>query len=99
MRARLVLRESGESLREGYGFENQREDGFGFAGQHGIEIIKVHELVESATKWKREKLEDIIDEAIRERKKYLGSSGRGWTGQQGSSWRVATMLTSSFRQD
>jgi hypothetical protein len=67
MKARLVLRESDESLRDGYGFENQREDGFGFAGQHGIEIIKVHELVESATKWKREKLEDIIDEAIREK--------------------------------
>jgi len=67
MRARLVLRESDESLREGYGFENQREDGFRFAGQHGVEIARVHEVVESATKWKREKLEDIIAEAIEEK--------------------------------
>jgi len=67
MKARLVLRESGESLKEGYGFENQREDGFKFAGQHGLEIARVHEVVESATKWKREKLEDIIAEAIREK--------------------------------
>jgi len=67
MKGRLVLRESHESLVDGYGFENQREDGFKLAAQHGVEIDKVHEVVESATKWKREKLEDIIAEAIREK--------------------------------
>ena len=67
MKARLVLRESHESLLDGYGFENQREDGFKLAAQYGVEIVKVHEVVESATKWKREKLEDIIAEAIEEK--------------------------------
>ena len=67
MKARLVLRESHESLLDGYGFENQREDGFKLAEKHGVEIVKVHEVVESATKWRREKLEDIIAEAIEEK--------------------------------
>jgi len=67
MKARLLLRESHESLLDGYGFENQREDAFKLAAQQQVEIVKVHEVVESATKWKREKLEDIIAEAIGEK--------------------------------
>lgn len=64
MKARRILRESNEALREGYGFANQREDCLKFENQHGIEVIKEHQLVESSSTWKREEFDHIIQQAI-----------------------------------
>ena len=67
MKARIILRESIDSLKEGYGFDIQREDCISFAGKHGLEVVKEHRLVESSSAWKRDKFEAVIDEAMRER--------------------------------
>ena len=67
MKARIILRESIDSLKEGYGFDIQREDCISFAGKHGLEVVKEHQLVESSSAWKRDKFEAVIDEAIRQR--------------------------------
>jgi len=40
MKARIVLRESNEALREGYGFANQREDCTVFATTSGLDVVK-----------------------------------------------------------
>ena len=64
MKARQILRESNETLREGYGFANQREDCLEFENQHGIEVIKEHQLVESSSTWKREEFDHIIQQVI-----------------------------------
>lgn len=67
MKARRILRESNETLKEGYGFANQKEDCIKFENKHDIETVKEHETVESSTTWKRDELEEIINEAIREK--------------------------------
>jgi len=67
MKARRVLRESDEALKEGYGFSNQREDCIKFEAEQGIEGVKEHQLVETSSSWSREKFEKIIDEAIEQR--------------------------------
>ncbi|MFC1938352.1 recombinase family protein [Chloroflexota bacterium] len=67
LKARRVLRESNETLKEGYGFDNQREDCLKFEIKHGLEVIKDHSLVETSSSWNREKFQKIIDEAIKER--------------------------------
>ncbi len=72
MKARRVLRESNEALREGYGFANQREDCIKFESKYDIEIVKEHQSVESSSTWKRDELEDITSEAIREKTEIPG---------------------------
>ena len=67
MKARLVLRESGEVLKEGYGFDNQREDCLKSVAKYEDKVAKEHQLVETSTTWNREKFQKIIDEAIQER--------------------------------
>ena len=67
LKARRILRESNETLREGYGFANQREDCLKFEQAHGIEVVKEHESVESSTTWKRDRLDEIIKQAITEK--------------------------------
>lgn len=67
MKARRVLRESNETLKEGYGFANQREDCKKFETEQGIEVVKEHQVVETSSSWNREKFEKIIDEAIEQR--------------------------------
>lgn len=67
MRARRVLRESNETLKEGYGFDNQREDCLKCEGKHGLEVVKEDNLVETSSSWNREKFQKIIDEVIQER--------------------------------
>lgn len=67
MKARRVLRESNETLKEGYGFANQGEDCSKFEDEHRIEVVKEHRLVETSSSWNREKFRSIIDEAIQER--------------------------------
>ena len=67
LKARRVLRESNETLREGYGFANQKEDCQKFESKHEIEVAKEHQLVESSSTWKREEFERILDEAIAEK--------------------------------
>jgi len=67
MKAKRVLRESNETLKEGYGFFNQREDCIKFELEQGIEVVKEYELVETSSSWSREKFEKIIDEAIEQR--------------------------------
>ena len=67
MKVRLVLRESVEALKEGYGFDNQREDSFKFIAKYSHEVVKEDRLIESSTTWNREKFERIITEAIKER--------------------------------
>lgn len=72
MKARRVLRESNEILKEGYGFDNQRDDCLKFAAKYELEVVKEHQLVESSTAWNREKFEEIIDKAIQERDEIPG---------------------------
>ncbi|MFC2059649.1 recombinase family protein [Chloroflexota bacterium] len=67
MKVRIVLRESDETLREGYGFANQREDCIAFAAKLDLEVVQEHQLVERSTVWNREKFQQIIDEAIQQR--------------------------------
>jgi DNA invertase Pin-like site-specific DNA recombinase len=67
LKARRILRESNETLREGYGFSNQKEDCLKFEQAHGIEVVKECQLVESSSTWKREEFERILDEAIAEK--------------------------------
>lgn len=67
LKARRVLRESNETLKEGYGFDNQREDCIKFESKRHIEIVKEDQSVESSSTWKREELDNIIGEAIREK--------------------------------
>jgi len=67
MKARRVLRESNETLKEGYGFANQREDCIKFETEQVVEVIKEHQLVETSSSWNREKFQKIINEAIQER--------------------------------
>lgn len=67
MKARRILRESAETLKEGYGFSNQREDCLKFENKRGLEIAEEHELVETSTSWSRQKFEGIIAKAIQER--------------------------------
>jgi len=64
MKARVTLRESIDSLKEGYGFTNQRDDCFEFAAKHQVKVVKEHQLIESSSTWKREKFDQIIKEAI-----------------------------------
>lgn len=66
-KARIVLRESNETLREGYGFACQREDCLAFAAKLSLEVIQEHQIVESSTVWNREKFQAVINEAIRQR--------------------------------
>jgi len=65
MKTRIVLRESDEALKEGYGFVIQREDCLAFAAQRGLEVAQEHQIVETSTVWNREKFQEILDEAIR----------------------------------
>jgi len=67
MKARRVLRESNETLKEGYGFANQREDCMKFETEQVVEVVKEHQLVETSSSWNREKFQKIINEAIQER--------------------------------
>jgi DNA invertase Pin-like site-specific DNA recombinase len=67
VKARIVLRESNETLKEGYGFPNQREDCLAFAATHDLEVVQEHQLVERSTVWNREKFQQVIDEAILQR--------------------------------
>jgi DNA invertase Pin-like site-specific DNA recombinase len=67
MKIRLVLRESNDTLKEGYGFINQRDDCLGFTTRYGHEIAKEHPLVESSSTWSRENFGKIVKEAIEER--------------------------------
>ncbi len=64
LKARRVLRESNETLKEGYGFDNQRDDCLKFEAEHGLEVVKEDNLVETSSSWNREKFQKIIDEAI-----------------------------------
>ena len=59
MKARIVLRESDEALKEGYGFPNQREDCIAFTTKLGLEVVQEHHLVERSTVWNREKFQHI----------------------------------------
>ena len=72
MKVRLLLRESNETLREGYGFENQRDDCLMFTNVCEHEVVKEHRLVESSSTWNREKFQEIIDEAIQQQKDIPG---------------------------
>ncbi len=67
MKTRIVLRESNETLKEGYGFANQREDCLAFAAKSGLDMVEEHQLVERSTVWNREKFQQVIDEAIQQR--------------------------------
>lgn len=67
MKARVVLRESTEALKEGYGFATQREDCLSFTCKRGLDIVKEHQLVESSSTWNRDKFDAIVAEAISER--------------------------------
>ena len=67
LRARRVLRESNETLKEGYGFDNQREDCLKFESKHGLEVAEEHHLVETSSSWNRVEFKKIIDGAIQER--------------------------------
>ena len=49
MKVRLVLRESVETLKEGYGFDNQEEDGARFVNKHEHDVVKKHPLVETSS--------------------------------------------------
>ena len=59
MKARIVLRESNETLKEGHGFANQREDCLAFATTSGLEVVKEHQIVESSTMWNRQKFQEV----------------------------------------
>jgi hypothetical protein len=67
-KARRILRESDESLKDGYGFENQREDCVRFENKRGLEILEEHRLIETSATWDREKFSKIITKAVQERK-------------------------------
>lgn len=67
MRTRRVLRESNEALTEGFGPENQRECCQKFEEKQGLQVAKEHLSVESSSTWRRDELDDIITEAIREK--------------------------------
>ena len=67
MKARRMLRESCEALREGYGFATQRDDCEKFELKRGLEVTKEHHLVESSSSWNREQFQAILSEAIAER--------------------------------
>ena len=67
MKARTVLRESNETLKEGYGFANQREDCLAFAPKLGLEVVQEHQIVERSTVWNRQKFQEVVDEAVRHR--------------------------------
>jgi DNA invertase Pin-like site-specific DNA recombinase len=68
MKARRILRESDEALREGFGFANQREVSERFEAKMGYEVVVEHELVESSSTWDREKFDAIVNQAIQERR-------------------------------
>jgi DNA invertase Pin-like site-specific DNA recombinase len=63
-RSRRVLRESAETLRDGFGFTNQRDQCIDFEAKHNLVMVKEHQLVESSSTWNRDKFEAIINEAI-----------------------------------
>ncbi len=65
-KARRLLRESQESLTEGFGFEIQRDTCLQFEGTRGLTLVKEHALVENSTTWERSKFEEVVGEAIRE---------------------------------
>jgi len=65
--ARRILRESRETLTEGFGFDNQREVCEQFEAKHNLLMVKEHQLVENSTTWNRDRFEAIIDEAIMEK--------------------------------
>lgn len=67
MRTRIVLRESNETLKEGYGFANQREDCLAFAAKLGLEVVQEHQIVERSTVWNREKFQEVVDDAIKQK--------------------------------
>jgi hypothetical protein len=48
-RARRILRESQESLTEGFGFQIQRDTCLRFESTHELIVVKEHPLVESST--------------------------------------------------
>lgn len=64
MKARIVLRESIDTLKEGYGFINQREDCLRFASVNNLEVVQEHQVVESSSTWNRAKFKEIINEAV-----------------------------------
>jgi len=66
VKSRRVLRESAETLREGFGFDNQRDKCIEFEKKHNLLVVKEHPLVESSSTWRRDKFETIINEAIAE---------------------------------
>ena len=63
-RSRRVLRESAETLRDGFGFANQRDKCIDFESKHNLVMVKEYQLVESSSTWNRDKFEAIINEAI-----------------------------------
>ena len=65
-KARRILRESQESLTEGFGFEIQRDTCLRFEGTYELTVVREHTLVESSTTWERSKFEEVVGEAIRE---------------------------------
>jgi len=67
-KARRILRESDESLKDGYGFDNQREDCVRFESKRSFEILEEHQLIETSATWDREKFSRIITKAVQERK-------------------------------
>lgn len=66
-KARRILRESQESLKEGYGFINQREDCLKFEKVRRFEIVEEYQLVETSVTWNREKFDGIIRKTVQER--------------------------------
>ncbi len=52
-KARRLLRESQESLTEGFGFEIQRDACLQIEGSRGLTVVKEHALVENSTTWER----------------------------------------------
>ena len=65
-KARRILRESQESLTEGFGFEIQRDTCIQFECARGLTVTKERTLVESSTTWERSKFDEVVREAIRE---------------------------------
>jgi len=66
-KARRILRESEETLKDGFGYDNQRDTCVHFERMNGLVNVKEHQLVESSTTWKRDDFDDIINEAIKAR--------------------------------
>ena len=67
MKTRRVLRESDKTLAEGFGPSVQRDYCEKFEKEHSLQMVKEHLSVESSSTWKRDELEAIIEEAIREK--------------------------------